>query len=249
MFCPNCGKPVPDEAKFCPSCAHRLRRPEAMTPAEPVGDAPAAAKTTATPAASTTAQAATDALAATKRAAQAIATDVAQAAADEAAKPRDKKRTIRMVLLGADIVLFAFAPWFSLSGFYTFNLFGLGDALSQASGTMSSLGGASDLTSGLGAGGAIATLAGLITIGLLAFDLYREIRHRPGTPLAGIVGTVATLCAAMAAIAVNSKANSMLSYFSVSYDVISFQIGWFLAFVVSIVLVFFRSRAKDEATE
>lgn len=262
MFCSNCGKPVPDAARFCPNCACEVRRPAAMSPVEASKDAPAAGGPSPVPGAS--AQAAAEALAATRRAAQAIAADAAQAAgraaeaatqasaqaaAGEAQAPHDGRRIARMVLLGADIVLFAFVPWFSFSGFYSFNLFGLGDALSRVAGTASSLGGANSFSTNMSMYGAIAVLAGLCAIGLLAFDLVQEIRRRRATPFTGIVAVLIVLCAAAGAMTVNGKSNDVLSSFSISYDVVRFQMGWYLAFAASVALIFLRPRAKAEAAE
>lgn len=205
---------------------------------------------------STTEQAASEMLDATKKAARAIAADATQVAnhvATATAKatekidqaPKDRKRAARMALSALNIVLFAFAPWFSFSGFYSFNLFGLGDALARLGGAASSFGASGDVSTGLQMGGTVATVAGIATIGVLAYDLLQDYRKRPGYSLSGCMATLIVFFTAVFAIAINSKSNNALSTFSLSYDVITFSLGWYLAAATSLTLIFISSRKYD----
>lgn len=46
MFCPKCGKPVADGARFCPSCGNRLPEPASPEPAASAAPAPSSPEST-----------------------------------------------------------------------------------------------------------------------------------------------------------------------------------------------------------
>lgn len=224
MYCPGCGKQLPDEASYCPYCGVKL---------------PSQGRSEQKTQESGTQQVVAGII------------DTAGSVVD-AAREADRKGLMPIILRGLLIALTLLVPWFDVNyylGSTGANLFSIGSLLSQGASLGNSLssltGESSSVTGGLELMSWVFFLLGVIPVVLLAKEIYDYHKQGVKEKYGAFCVIAVTLFSALLILAMNATVMDAISGYGATADVLTLGLGWWAAIIVAAAVLWVERDHAD----